>query len=270
MLATAARILAARGDERKALIAKNKFTIYRGMGWVSYLFRWLPMRLERIFTLNGTDKHSLNGHRYGPHYRRVFGEFRWKRIKLLEIGILDGRSINAWRSYFPFATIVACDIVDKSALAVTGVKIYQIDQTSRDDLAKLVKQETKFDIIVDDGSHVCDHQIFTFKELFPSLVDGGVYVIEDTQSSYWPAFGGKVLGQPGTTCMTFFLELAHYLNSCEFISYENIKDELNELASQISTISFHHNLIFVRKDTQQKFSAVKRFPEWYQMKWPPL
>jgi hypothetical protein len=263
--ATAARILAARGDRRKALIEKNPLAVYRAAGLASYVFRWLPVRLEHIFTLNGTDKHSPNWHRYGPHYRLFFREFRWKPIKLLEIGIggyagqLGGRSINAWRWYFPFAKIVACDIEDKSILTAPGVKIYQVDQSRRDDLMKLVKNEGKFDIIIDDGSHLSAHQIFTFKELFPSLVDGGVYVIEDIQTSYWPGSGGQTLGQPGTTCMTYFLELTHHLNSCEFLSDENMNDELNDLAAQISTISFHHNMIFVKKDTQVKFSALKKF-----------
>lgn len=263
-VATAARILASRGDRRRALIKNNAFAVYRAAGLASYVFRWLPVRLEHIFTLNGTDKHSPNWHRYGPHYRLFFREFRWKRIKLLEIGIggyadqLGGRSINAWRWYFPFAKIVACDIEDKSMLTAPGVKIYQADQSSRGDLEKVVKNEGKFDIIIDDGSHLSAHQIFTFKELFPSLMNGGVYVIEDIQTSYWPQCGGQSLGQPGTTCMTYFLELTHYLNSCEFLSDENMNDELNELASHISTISFHHNMIFVKKDTQLKFSNIKK------------
>jgi hypothetical protein len=264
-VATAARILASRGDRRRALINKNQLAVYRAAGLASYVFRWLPVPLEHIFTLNGTSKHSPNWYRYGPHYRLFFREFRWKPIKLLEIGIggyagqLGGRSINAWRWYFPFAKIVACDIEDKSILTAPGVKIYRVDQSSRDALVKVVKNEGKFDIIIDDGSHFCAHQIFTFKELFPSLVNGGVYVIEDIQTSYWPDFGGQILGQPGTTCMTYFLELTHYLNSCEFLSDENMNDELNALAAQISTISFHHNMIFVKKDTQLKFSAIKKF-----------
>jgi hypothetical protein len=254
IVVTAARVLAARGDKRKALIRENQLAVYHAAALASYVFRWLPLRLEHIFMLNGTDKHYLKGHRYAPHYRLFFSEFKWKRIKLLEIGILNWYSINAWRWYFPFAKIVACDIEDKSALLVFGVKIYQVDQSSQDDLRMVVRRERKFDIIIDDGSHLNAHQIFTFKELFPSLVDGGVYVIEDIQTSYWPTgYDGQSLGQPGTTCMTYFLELTHYLNSCEFQSDANMNDELNKLASQISTISFHHNLIFVKKDTQVKF-----------------
>lgn len=84
---TAARILGSKGDSRRALIKNNEIAVYRAAGLASYVFRWLPLRLEYIFTVNGTDKHSPNWHQYGPHYRHFFREFRWKRIKLLEIGI---------------------------------------------------------------------------------------------------------------------------------------------------------------------------------------
>jgi demethylmacrocin O-methyltransferase len=42
------------------------------------------------------------------------------------------------------------------------------------------------ELIIDDGSHINEHIITTFKHLFPRLKEGGYYVIEDTQTSYWP------------------------------------------------------------------------------------
>ena len=39
------------------------------------------------------------------------------------------------------------------------------------------------DIIIDDGSHIEEHQIFTFGVLFPKLKPGGVYIVEDISSS---------------------------------------------------------------------------------------
>ena len=35
-----------------------------------------------------------------------------------------------------------------------------------------------------------EHQIITFKHLFPKLNPGGIYIIEDTHTSYWERFGG--------------------------------------------------------------------------------
>ena len=39
--------------------------------------------------------------------------------------------------------------------------------------------------ICDDGSHVPEHQLLTFNTLFSRLEIGGVYVIEDIETSYW-------------------------------------------------------------------------------------
>ena len=134
--------------------------------------------------------------------------------------------------------------------------IYQLDQSSRSDLSQLVEKEGPFDIIIDDGSHINSHQIFTFKALFGSLKDGGTYVIEDTQTSYWPHMGGHHLGEAGLSCMDYFLELAHYLNACEFLSDASVQQEHVDFTESISTISFHHNLIFIKKDTTKKQSNV--------------
>ena len=44
----------------------------------------------------------------------------------------------------------------------------------------------KFDVIIDDGSHIPWHQIFTLETIFDTfLKDGGVYIIEDIETSYW-------------------------------------------------------------------------------------
>jgi len=36
-----------------------------------------------------------------------------------------------------------------------------------------------FDLIIDDGSHLCNHQIISAAVLSPFLKSGGLYIIED-------------------------------------------------------------------------------------------
>jgi demethylmacrocin O-methyltransferase len=43
----------------------------------------------------------------------------------------------------------------------------------------------EFDIILDDGSHINDDVIQSFKIMFPKIRKGGVYIAEDLQTSYW-------------------------------------------------------------------------------------
>jgi hypothetical protein len=258
----AIKLMVSDDANRKAIADSNDATLYRLMGWMSYFTRWIPLSLEKIFELNGTDKHGAreSAHKYGPHYDLFFRPYKWRRIKLLEIGIggyatlTGGRSINAWRWYFPFAKFVACDVEDKSKLQNSAVTIYRIDQFDESDLSALVTKERSFDIIIDDGSHINAHQIFTFNKLFSSLRDRGIYVIEDTQTSYWPHMGGHHIGETGHSCMDYFLELAHYLNACEFLPDQGARQDLMDLSESISTISFHHNLIFIKKDMARKTS----------------
>jgi hypothetical protein len=69
----------------------------------------------------------------------------------------------------------------------------------------LIKKFKRFDIIIDDGSHVSKHIIKTFNFLFDYLVDGGLYIAEDLQTSYFPRFGGSRLNlRKKNTSLNFF------------------------------------------------------------------
>ena len=50
----------------------------------------------------------------------------------------------------------------------------------------------QLDAIVDDASHINWHQIQAFELLFPCLKPGGIYIVEDIDSSYKarPPFNG--------------------------------------------------------------------------------
>jgi hypothetical protein len=52
-------------------------------------------------------------------------------------------------------------------------------------LNNLTDEIGDLDVIIDDGSQINEHVIETFKILFPKLKNGEVYVIENSQSSYW-------------------------------------------------------------------------------------
>ena len=55
--------------------------------------------------------------------------------------------------------------------------------------------EERFDIIIDDGSHVPWHQIFTLETIFDTwLKPGGLYIIEDIETSYWDHHKASLYG----------------------------------------------------------------------------
>jgi len=234
---------------------------YRAAGLLAQALSILPIPLYRLLWGFDSDKHLPGWHSYGFSYTQVFRPLKYRPVKLLEIGIggyrdsLGGRSLLAWQGYFPFGTIVAADIEPKQELAGLRRKIRQVDQFSAADLDTLTRQDGPFDIIIDDGSHRNSHQIFTFRHLFDALKNGGVYVIEDVETSFWYGTIKDVICEGARiddtafagTCYGFFLELAKYLNHSEFPDLTGLDVEMLALAGQIKRIWFEHNMIFVFK-----------------------
>jgi hypothetical protein len=234
---------------------------YKINSFIATLTCVIPRDIANIFLYYETDKQAAGIHHYGAAYGEFLKPYRYRRIKILEIGVggyadtLGGNSLLAWQAYFPFARIVGCDIRDKRALNTRNTRIYRVDQSSAEDLAELVRAEGPFDIVIDDGSHLNRHQIFTFEALFESVSKDGLYVLEDVQTSYWPdrvgpvAWDGAHIGDDrfADTCVGYFLDLAKYLNHAEFRSRCGVDDRKLRLARSIRRIAFEHNLIFVQK-----------------------
>jgi hypothetical protein len=149
----------------------------------------------------GTDKAGPL-HRYTPVYERHLRARRRERIVLLEIGIggehddpsAGGASLRMWRRWFPRAQIHGADLFDKSGVAGRRIAVHRTDQSDATALRELATTIGPCDVVIDDGSHVCDHVIRTFQVLFPVVRPGGTYVIEDLQTSYLPRYGGRPRG----------------------------------------------------------------------------
>jgi len=66
-----------------------------------------------------------------------------------------------------------------------------------------------FDIIIDDGGHTMNQQKTSFLNLLSLVRPGGIYVIEDLETSYLKEFGGGYLKPSSTVSFlkTFIDEL---------------------------------------------------------------
>lgn len=217
--------------------------------------------LTKLARLYKTDK--TDGHWYTQHYMNHLRKFKNKRINLLEIGVggyenpkVGGSSLRMWKKYFPFGKIYAIDIYDKSALQEKRIKIYQGSQVDEEFLKKITSEIGLFDIIIDDGSHLNEHIIESFKLLFPKLKDGGVYAIEDLQTSYWEDYGGDSKNLNNSkTAMNFLKSLTDCLNHQE-IPDENYQESYFD--KKIVSIHFYHNLVFIHKgDNNEPSNFVK-------------
>ncbi|GMO40342.1 MAG: hypothetical protein Ta2B_20230 [Termitinemataceae bacterium] len=240
---------------------------------------FVQSNLNFLAIIFGSDKYGPNAHSYTPHYMTHFKTRRYKKLKLLEIGvggygnpISGGGGLRMWKRYFPNSKIFGVDIYDKSALEEHRIKIFKGSQVDSVFLDSMVKQTGDFDIIIDDGSHINEHVIETFKILFPKLNYGGIYVIEDMSTSYCPRLGGdnENLNNPNTI-MNFFKKLTDSLNYQEYRidtldlgEQEALRPTAQIEANKISyydgkiiSMHFYHNLLFVYKGFNNEKSNVE-------------
>jgi cephalosporin hydroxylase len=128
---------------------------------------------------------------YFPIYEQYLAPFRGRSVTMLEIGVSHGGSLQMWRHHLGRrARIVGIDIEPRVAeLVERGIDVIVGDQSDPEFLASLVERYGGFDIVLDDGGHFPRHQIASITHLWPHLNEGGVYIVEDLHTSYWPEYG---------------------------------------------------------------------------------
>jgi len=190
----------------------------------------------------------------------------------LEIGVggyqdprAGGNSLRMWKSYFPKGKIFGIDIYDKAYHNEKRIKTFKGSQIDDVFLKNVVAEIGGIDIIIDDGSHYSDHVINSFRILFPLLNSGGIYVIEDLQTSYWDEVVGEKWGgssdlKAAHTSMNFLKCLVDGLNYEEFTLDEYTPTYFDR---NIVSIHFYHNLAFIYKGDNDEGSNIlgKRFPK---------
>ncbi len=139
-----------------------------------------------------TDK-GPGGHNYTELYERLFFPWKDEPIKIFEIGIAGGGSLEMWQAYFPHARIYAVDILPKSEFDNGRVKTLIADQANRDQLQGAVDAAGgDIHILIDDGGHTMEQQQVSLGFLFKHVRPGGYYVIEDVHTSLpalWQGYG---------------------------------------------------------------------------------
>lgn len=210
-----------------------------------------PDDLEKLALLNGSDK--AIGHSYVQHYQRYFKSLKQDKLNILEIGVggkdkpdVGGASLRMWKAYFPNSMIYGIDIFDKQQLQEERIKIFQGSQDDASFLEKVAANIGQIDIIIDDGSHINKHVIKTFQTLFPLLKsNGGIYVVEDTQTSYWPEYGGNSDDlNSSQTSMSMLKNLVDGINYHEFTKPEYSPSYFDKT---IVSMHFYHNMVFIFK-----------------------
>ncbi|MGD9700370.1 MAG: class I SAM-dependent methyltransferase [Acinetobacter sp.] len=117
------------------------------------------------------------------------------------------------------------------------------NQEDRSFWSEIKKHHGSFDIILDDGGHTMRQQINTFEEMFPTLSDGGIYICEDTHTSYMPSFGGG-LRKAGT----FHEYIKDAIDKMHGWYYQSVEDtKANYFCNNVHSIRIYDSLVVIEK-----------------------
>jgi glycosyltransferase involved in cell wall biosynthesis len=218
-----------------------------------------PGMLARIF-LEHAGYVSDKWEHYISIYESIFAErvARGHPVRLLEIGVQNGGSLQIWSQYFPAgSTFVGIDIDPACASFAMAPTIHiRIGDASSPVALDRMLGESRFDIIIDDGSHRSDQVVATFEACFERLLPGGIYIVEDLHCSYWKSHGGGF--RVADTSIERFKDLADALNRDHFEDDAGKKldkarlERLRELGRHIARISFFDSLVVVEKLTVER------------------
>lgn len=207
--------------------------------------------LDEIGLRFGTDK-SSQFHNYLNFYDSFMAPMREAPITLLEIGVFRGASLHMWREYFPNAKIVGVDIQPNAKqFESERVHVELADQSNLQHLAELSVKHGPFDIVIEDGSHMWEHQITTLRALFPFVKNGGYYVVEDLQTNYG-ALQSKYRGVSSDTCVAFLKRWMDLFVADDLVDLSSVEDAfLRTYGRSIESMAFHRRACVVRKRVAQ-------------------
>ncbi len=201
---------------------------------------------------------------YFDIYERHFSRFRGTSVTVAEIGIYSGGSLDMWQYYFgEKARIIGIDIQpDCRIYERDGVSIYIGDQSSALFWREFKEREPDIDIVIDDGSHKYRHQLLTFKEMFPHIKNGGVFLCED------------IHGYPKNDFSNNITDWASQIH--EHLGFEKHPDDparrlvkkTTSMQSMVKSVSFYPYVCVIEKNEKlvDEFVAPKMGDQWQPFK----
>lgn len=203
--------------------------------------------LEKYFKNNNQRLIHKWSH-YFDIYNRHFSRYRNKPVIILEIGVFHGGSLQMWKDYFGNnIQIYGVDVNPEcKSLEEDNIEVFIGSQSDRNFLRALKSKIPQVDILIDDGGHTMRQQKATFEELFSHVKDDGIYLCEDTHSSYQIGYGGG-LKRRGT-----FIEF-----SKSFIDYLHAyhSDQSwfkpNYFTKGVDSVHYYDSIVVIEKKKRQ-------------------
>ena len=229
------------------------------------------MKLLKDLYKNHSGKVSDKWTIYLNEYEDKLSQYQKLPIKIFEIGILNGGSLEIFSKYFLNAELIlGCDIDKKCKelhFVEPNIKLV-VGDVNNEKIKNEIIRHSKFDIILDDGSHNSDDVVKTFCNYFNYLKNEGLYIIEDLHCSYWREHKGGLFFP--ISSINFLKKLVDIINR-EHWGVEKKKNWLlkgfaenykinveNVELDQIHSIEFINSLCFIRKKPPEENKLGKR------------
>jgi hypothetical protein len=183
-------------------------------------------------------------------------------LRFLEIGVQNGGSLELWRKFLPKGSEIRGIDIDPRVSSLKfrskQIRVDVVDATDSNRLGEILGSEI-FDIIVDDGSHICDDVRHSFEILFPRLALGGRYVIEDLACSYNSHYGGGV--KSAGSSIEFLKNLVDYLHNDYVLPDAANADAMSEVSAYnrvLGRITFYDSIAVIEKLSFEKTRPYRR------------
>ena len=204
--------------------------------------------LERYFKQNNQRVIDKWLH-YFDIYERHFNKFRDKEIVLLEAGVFHGGSLQMWKHYFGTkAKIYGIDINPNcKEVEEENIEILIGSQTDRNFLNELKDRIPAIDILIDDGGHTMNQQITFFEEMYSHVKADGVYLCEDTHTSYWKRYGG------GYKRRNSFIEYSKdFIDGLHAYHSEQSSFQESKFTNTTDSVHYYDSVVVLEKKLRKK------------------
>lgn len=216
------------------------------------------MGLKDIF-FNELELKSDKWMPYFKVYEQYLSKFIGKAPVVLEIGVQGGGSIEMWRKFFGEDAIIYGVEADPEVIKKLqgkyddNTKIVQGDQGDFNFWKEFLAKVPAIDIIIDDGGHIMHQQISTLYYTFPFLKSGGVYICEDTHTSYMYPYGGGLYRNE--SFLEFVKKITDSINYdyVEQIDRTRRSDDYLEVFKDLYSVSFLKSMVVLTKEILEPF-----------------
>jgi hypothetical protein len=194
-------------------------------------------RLRDYFEAHHEGRGIWKWDHYFDMYHRHLSKFVGLDLKLVEIGIYSGGSLEMWGSYFgPGCHVYGVDIENAcKAYESEKVSVFIGDQESPEFWRNFKANVGTVDILIDDGGHTPEQQTVTLNEMLEAIRPGGVYICEDIHGHR-------------NSFINYAVGLVHALNFADHsTSEEGISSPANEVQSTIYSITFYPYALVIEK-----------------------